>query len=107
MSRPIPLAVKVFNIVICDTGPPLDKSNVSDPAPLVPFFVGEDAGKLVGNCSQVIARGPDPESSPLWQHQLDGRSGNGVVKVFSIQLTQYLHALHINQVPIMHCICTF
>ena len=62
---------------------PHDRSNASDPAPLVPAFVGDGATQLAGTCAAVIADSPDPAASPLWRHDLTSVSNPGVVQVSS------------------------
>lgn len=57
--------------MICFEEDPHKVSNSSDPAPLVPLFVGERSQQLAANCGQVIASGPDPGASPYWKRNFN------------------------------------
>ena len=60
---------------------PQDRSNASDPAPLVPASVGNSASELASTCAAVITSSRDPVASPLWRHDLNRVSDPGVVHV--------------------------
>lgn len=66
---------------------PSQTSNASDPAPLVPAFVGADNEELAGNCSAVIAAGPDAQASPLWSRSLNSSGTAGTTQVSSKTVT--------------------
>ena len=71
---------------------------MSDPAPLVPAYVGADNEELAGNCSAVIEAGLDALASPLWARSLNTSDTTGTTQVSDETVT-----VHHWQPPVGPC----